>query len=403
MSKMRFKVLLSLALATGTTTVFAQDVIVKHDGSTILSKVTEIGVTEVKYKKFSNQNGPTYSIQKSDIQAINYENGEKETFADSSKVSVQEEGKQKIITATPAADNAEIISRYNRIYEHGEAIKESTKPVKCGLCILGVGENSVLSTKDIVVEFRQEPYEWGQTDLSGRPFYKIKDKFFLQLYNRTDQIVYVDLNSTFRVKADGAAYIYYNNSQTTINKRSGSGASVNLGTIAGAAGIRGAIGTLANGVNVGGGNTTTISTTYTKERFIAIPPHGRIPIEKYKREPLKISLGGDKFEVISESEDLSYEYKKGETPAINNGGKYLYQESDSPLRVNYSITYSVDPSFSTAYTVNMLIYMRELIGYSSCNDGYWGYTKNPNKLFDNLKKRILEYDEYTIVGTFSTM
>ena len=63
-------------------TALAQDVIVKHDGSTILSKVTEIGTTEVKYKKFSNQNGATYSILKSDIQAINFENGEKDTFAD---------------------------------------------------------------------------------------------------------------------------------------------------------------------------------------------------------------------------------------------------------------------------------------------------------------------------------
>ena len=61
---------------------FAQDVIVKKDGSTILSKVIEIGTTEVKYKKFSNQNGPNYSILKTEIQAINYEDGEKETFTD---------------------------------------------------------------------------------------------------------------------------------------------------------------------------------------------------------------------------------------------------------------------------------------------------------------------------------
>lgn len=62
------------------TTCFAQDVIVKKDGSTILSKVIEIGSTEVKYKKFSNQDGPTYSVLKSEIQTINYENGEKESY-----------------------------------------------------------------------------------------------------------------------------------------------------------------------------------------------------------------------------------------------------------------------------------------------------------------------------------
>ena len=77
---------LTLLLSFCVSTAFAQDVIVKQDGSTILSKVTEIGTTEVKYKKFSNQNGPTYSILKSDIQAINYENGEKGTFDDAKPV-----------------------------------------------------------------------------------------------------------------------------------------------------------------------------------------------------------------------------------------------------------------------------------------------------------------------------
>lgn len=59
---------------------FAQDIIVKKDGSTIMSKVLEIGTNEIKYKKFSNLEGPTYTILSLDVLAINYENGEKETF-----------------------------------------------------------------------------------------------------------------------------------------------------------------------------------------------------------------------------------------------------------------------------------------------------------------------------------
>ena len=58
----------------------AQDVIVKKDGSTILSKVLEVTSSEVKYKKFSNQEGPTYTIEVSELQAINYQNGEKDSF-----------------------------------------------------------------------------------------------------------------------------------------------------------------------------------------------------------------------------------------------------------------------------------------------------------------------------------
>lgn len=58
----------------------AQDLIVKKDGSVIQAKVTKIGTTEVEYKKWSNQDGPQYSIAVADILAINYQNGEKETF-----------------------------------------------------------------------------------------------------------------------------------------------------------------------------------------------------------------------------------------------------------------------------------------------------------------------------------
>ena len=60
----------------------AQDVIVKKDGSTIQSKGMEINETEIKYKKWSNQDGPLYSISRSEIMSISYENGEVEKFSE---------------------------------------------------------------------------------------------------------------------------------------------------------------------------------------------------------------------------------------------------------------------------------------------------------------------------------
>lgn len=52
----------------------------KKDGSVIQAKVTKIGTSEVEYKKWSNQDGPQYSIAVVDILAINYQNGEKDMF-----------------------------------------------------------------------------------------------------------------------------------------------------------------------------------------------------------------------------------------------------------------------------------------------------------------------------------
>jgi len=392
---MRFKVLLSLALATGTTTVFAQDVIVKHDGSTILSKVIKIGTTEVEYKKFSNQNGPTYSILKSDIQAINYENGEKETFADVSKATTQETSKQQVITAMPTADNAEIISRYNQDHEHGPAIKDKNKRAERGICILGVSDNSVLSTEDVIIEFRQEPYEkseWGGI-IYGRSL-GLHVKFFVQICNKTDQIIYIDLGSTFRVMKDGFSKVYYDNSQTTINKGRGSGASLNIGAIAGAVGVGGALESLANGVNVGGGNSSTVSKVYAKQQIIAIPPHGKVPLEKYQIEWITNS----KSEVISEGEILYCKVKKEEMP--NQGEKFFYSENESPYHADYVITYSKDAEFIKTYVVKTSVYMREMIGTSLYDREVW--TSNKQKLLDYMKKKIPNYNDYTIVGICSS-
>lgn len=72
------KQLLVLLLLLCSMYISAQDVIVKKDGSTILAKVLEITSEEVKYKKFSNLDGPSYVIRKIDILSVNYENGEKE-------------------------------------------------------------------------------------------------------------------------------------------------------------------------------------------------------------------------------------------------------------------------------------------------------------------------------------
>ena len=58
----------------------AQDVIVTKTGEEIKGKVLDIGLTEVKYKKYDNQNGPTYTLKKSDIFMIKYENGDKDVF-----------------------------------------------------------------------------------------------------------------------------------------------------------------------------------------------------------------------------------------------------------------------------------------------------------------------------------
>jgi hypothetical protein len=65
--------------------VFAQDIITLKNGDEIKAKVQEIGISEVKYKKYENLTGPVYTLMKTDIFMIKYENGEKDVFATQSQ------------------------------------------------------------------------------------------------------------------------------------------------------------------------------------------------------------------------------------------------------------------------------------------------------------------------------
>ncbi|MCD4792541.1 MAG: hypothetical protein K8R54_04855 [Bacteroidales bacterium] len=72
--------LIIIALCMISTGTNAQDVITKTDGSDISAKVLEITITEVKYKKFENLSGPIFTLLKSDVLMIRYENGTKDIF-----------------------------------------------------------------------------------------------------------------------------------------------------------------------------------------------------------------------------------------------------------------------------------------------------------------------------------
>ncbi|NTV84335.1 MAG: hypothetical protein HGA23_08565 [Bacteroidales bacterium] len=74
----------------------AQDIIYKKDGSKEEAKITLVGVKEIQYKKISNPDGPVYSLAKSEILMITYENGEFEVFQVQGDISKQT--KQELAT-----------------------------------------------------------------------------------------------------------------------------------------------------------------------------------------------------------------------------------------------------------------------------------------------------------------
>lgn len=69
------------AVWRGAMTAAAQDLIVKTDASQVEARVLEISPDAVRYKRFSNPDGPTYVLPVAEIRYIRYANGEVEYYA----------------------------------------------------------------------------------------------------------------------------------------------------------------------------------------------------------------------------------------------------------------------------------------------------------------------------------
>ena len=68
---------------------FAQDVIFTRDAKRIEAKVTEINVDNIRYRLFDNLEGPLYTMPKSDVVSITFQNGLTQTFATTTSVPAQ--------------------------------------------------------------------------------------------------------------------------------------------------------------------------------------------------------------------------------------------------------------------------------------------------------------------------
>ena len=123
-------------------TLFAQDIITKKDGTDIQAKIIEVSNTEIRYKKYNYQEGPTFVLSKSDILIIRYENGENEVVED--KVSKQEENSQNSVSKNIVAGMS--YREYKKLYDTRNYVPERSDPYSRGwagfasLIIPGLGQ-----------------------------------------------------------------------------------------------------------------------------------------------------------------------------------------------------------------------------------------------------------------------
>ena len=82
--------ILTIMLFSFTSISYSQDVIYMINGDSVVSKVTEISVEKIKYKDYTNLEGPQYIISKEGVSKIVFENGNEEIINETKQISLEE-------------------------------------------------------------------------------------------------------------------------------------------------------------------------------------------------------------------------------------------------------------------------------------------------------------------------
>lgn len=360
---------------------YSQDVIVKTDGSTILAKVLEVNSNDIKYKKHSNPKGPTYTVNKSEVMSINYQNGDKDIFnaitSDSTPAKANSTPKQ--LSPEDIEANNLYLSNFNQqndAHYIGE-INKKPKNAKVIFGILQATPDSKMIDQNVELSFKvarvASETSGGSGEFAyGSPFYTRGSALMVQITNKTDQIVYVDLANCFFGRNTNSVP-YYIPQATSVYDGTSSGTSVNLGAVAGAMGVGGALGTLANGVNVSGGKTSGEKTVTYSQRIVAIPPQSSIDLPKVE---LFTSRASDFFGPIITAQDVpGYGAKPClmyyENDKIKIGEERVFSSEISPFKFSFHISYSFDETISSKNSLKATLFTHKMIGVHNYKGSAW--------------------------------
>ncbi len=368
-------------------TIKAQDIIELKDGNQISSKVLEIDKNTIKYKKYSNLDGPTYNIEVGEVVSIKYENGEKDFFQAKIDDDIEQMSQPLV-----SPDNVEIINKFSRTLDT-DKLKAKKKSAKFFITKYAVSQNSVMSNEDLEIFFK----------MPHLCLYEIWIK------NKTDQTLIIDLQNTFSVTSNNRynqSRVYFSQSETvSVSEGNMTGTGFNLGAATQALGIGGVVGTLANGVSIGAGSSQSATTTYSNERFVIIPPYGTLPLKKWESVETKregfisftwrkwISCGENFYmdtQKIFGHQNFSATWfdpiEEYNIPDITFGSicigeSRMYDYVNSPLKKDYSIRYYKGENTNTYFTTRFSLYAKQSIGCTEANlygDKYEDQIFNPN-------------------------
>lgn len=350
------------------------DRIILKSGEMLEVYNVEVGPSSVYYTT-TPDGDESLRVKKSDVFAVKIGDGEMQTLTEASATPAApaaaqpaapaHNGPQEIKKA-PAENNVALKSAYsaNQYYIKDIAKKKAKNAPKSAILTFRFTDGSVLSNED--VEFTFEPGVYVDHE-TWTPLMQIKRmsnclipsvEFRISVTNKTDKVLYMDLANCTRSSDVRGYRAFYDGTQTYETQGSSSGAGVNLGAVAGALGIGGAVGTLASGIGIGGSSSSSTTTVKGQQRILVLPPNSTVilppemapgqynkdksfPYYERLSERNEIARFADKFEGHEEYEMLTY------------------TEEDTPARVNYLFTYSDRQDFATYVQPRISLYAAE--------------------------------------------
>jgi len=366
MKKMRRKVLM-LSLLAITCIASAQDMIVTKSGDVITAYELEIGPSSIYYKAGS-ADGSVQKISKGDVLAINKKDGTK----------IKLEGDAGGTTASSASATSDsgkwkeandaLIKQYNDQTFYVRDGK-SGKKGKLAYCKLNISSTSMLENEDVMMQFGTvgdgaESAFFSGTDLR------------VMVKNKTSKTLFIDLANTFFSRGDEAQPYYVPTATATSNGRT-SGGAVNMGAVAGAIGVGGALGRLAGGVTLGGSNTQTTTTVEYSQRIVSVPPMSSLSLPVM---PFFVA------EMRSIPMLQTRTYGDGSVrgrcgiEGLMAGDVVHWNEQNSPIRFSVFLSYAKDEALSDLRNIRAELYANDLLGVARSADNGTALLK----FYDNL-------------------
>lgn len=400
--KVKYFFLMFLLAVSAGRHMFAQDRIITKDGETMEVYNVEISDKYIFYNKDKSKDSAFERMAKESVLMIKRQDGStvnlyetaKAEEAPAEKSAAGDVPAQEAVILTPdlldeaaREANAAAIEQLNQpvsfVADEAEDLDREANSVWFRM---GAKNNSVLDDGVVSLSIALGYFDWeaGWGGKVKRLFFKEGTSYYgfnpamqINVTNKSDRTVYIDLGNSFFTRM-GQPQCYYVPSATSVTSISGSGASVNLGAVAGALGIGGVAGTLANGVSVGGGGSNGSTTVTYAQRVVTIPPRATVKLEpQYVFGTQEIVVAPGLTYGISRGVKGVYKPtfrfpKDAPEGPLMNGQHFTYSEATSMVTISALVAYSFSEDGSASHTLSAHLYLKDLIGRNR-NKFNWSY------------------------------